>query len=289
MSKNASSVSVRRKTIRKPDNPQETLQEQNYYFTGFFAAEMTCSVIKAANRNPVGHYYFAIDMTVTNADTKVLRQVNKIVMGGKGVLSPVKGAYNLSARGQARVRKVLDFFLKYPIIAGDYAQSRVFLMRETLEYLNNNRGHKVHSLKIQRMDEIRAQLRAIKESGLVLEHGTKPELSPTAVGHFLAGVLAGEGSFGSKRSGKRQQPYFMVAMKDRKIIELFRDFLGHGNVRLRKDGLYHYELNSVAILQQVIPMFLHQFPLRHTRQTARMKELQRILNDYTRNRVKRRG
>ncbi len=285
MSKNASSVSVRQKTSRKPDNPQETLQEENYFFAGFFAAEMTCSVIKAANKNPIGHFYFAIDMTVSNADRNLLEKVKEVVMEGKGTISPIKGAYNLSARGQNRVRTVLGFLEKYPIIVGDSALSRVFLIREALQYLSENRGKGARTSKLKMMDGIRAQLRAIKESGLTLKHGVKPEVSREATGHFLAGVLAGEGSFGYKKSGKRQQPYFMVAMKDRKIIELFRDFIGHGKVRLRKDGLYHYELNSVAILQQVIPMFLHEFPLRHVRQTVRIAELQRILNDYTRNRT----
>jgi len=283
VSKNASSVSD---VSWIPDNPQETLKNvENYYFAGFFAAEMTCSVIKAANRNPVGHYYFAIDMTVTNADQALLRHVNKVVMKGSGVLSPVKGAHNLSARGKDRVRTVLKFLYQYPILAGDSALSRVSLMQEALAYLDTHRGASAHKAKIEAMDDIRAKLRAIKETGLIFQSYPMPKVSDDAVGYFLAGVLDSDGSFGVKKSGTRRQPYFLVAMKDRKIIELCRDFLGHGKVRLKTDGLYHYELNHRNILKEVCNTFLTRYPLRHSGQRARLIELQRILNDYTRNSV----
>ena len=78
MSKNASSDSD---THRKPDNPQETLNKK-YCYSGFCAGEMSCSVIKAANYNPVGHCYFAVDFTVSNADKRLLRRVNEVVMQG---------------------------------------------------------------------------------------------------------------------------------------------------------------------------------------------------------------
>jgi hypothetical protein len=285
VSKNASSVSNRRKEVWKPDNPQETLNEAQYYFAGLMAAEMTCSVIKAANHNPVGHFYFAVDITVTNADRKLLAHFNAVVLKHKGVISPVKGAYNLSARGKERVRMVLAFLDRFPIIAGDSAQSRIELMREALAYLDAHKGSRAHQKKVRVMDSIRTRLRAIKETDMVLRAYPKQSVSEAAIGHFLAGVLAGEGSFGCKKSGTRRQPYLFVAMKDRKIVELFRDFIGHGNMRQRKDGLYHYELNHREILQKVVPLFLTTYPLRHVRQLARMRELQRILNDYTRNRA----
>ena len=121
MSKNASSGSDVR---RKPGNPQETFEVEKYYYAGLFAAEMTCSVIKAANYNPVGHYYYAVDITVTNADKALLQKVNEVVMRGGGIISPVKGAFNLSARGKNRVRVALDFLDRYPIIIGDLAKNR---------------------------------------------------------------------------------------------------------------------------------------------------------------------
>lgn len=283
MSKNASSGSDVR---RKPGNPQETLKEDNFYYSGFFAAEMTCSVIKAANYNPVGHYYYAVDITVTNADKALLQDVNEVVMNGGGIISSVKGAYNLSARGKNRVRVVLDFLNRYPIIIGDLAKNRVALLREAFAYLEVHRGASEHQKKIEVMDGIRKKLRAIKEIGVVDTSYAQEPVSKNALGHFLAGILDGEGSFGFKKSRDRQQPYFAVAMKDRKIIELMREFLKHGNVRHRKDGVYYYEINHSQVLQKVCQLFLTNYPLRHARQRERMTNLQRLLNDYTQNSTK---
>lgn len=283
MSNNASSDSVRLVTDRIPDNPQEMLNEENYYYAGFFAAEMSCSVMKVANYNPVGHYYFKLDMTVSNADKKLLEHINAVVMQGGGVVTRIKGGFNLSTRGKKRVRTVLNFFDRYSLIAGDLAQNRISLIREALAYLEAHRGSREHLAKTEIMDEIRAKLRAIKETGIALQTYHLQHASQDAIGYFLAGVLDGEGSFGFKKSGNRQQPYFAAAMKDQKIIELLRDFIQHGNVRRRKDGLYHYEINHRTVLPRVCAMFLTQYPLRHVRQRERMQHLQQILNDYTRN------
>ena len=281
MSNNASSDSG---ASQKPDNPQETLNEKNYYYAGFFAAEMSCSVIKAANCNPVGHYYYAIDITVSNADKTLLENVDATVMQGGGIISPIKGGFNLSARGKRRVQIVLDFLDRYPILAGDLARNRIALMREALAYLEAHRGSREHQAKIEAMDGIRVKLRTIKEAGLVSKSYRSKRASKDAIGYFLAGVLDGDGSFGFKKSGTRQQPFLAIAMKDKKIIELLRDFIGHGNVRHRKDGIYHYETNHQKVLQDACILFLTRYPLRHAGQRERMQHLQRILNDYTRNR-----
>jgi len=280
MSKNASSGSDVR---RKPGNPQVTLKKENYYYAGFFAAEMSCSVIKAANYNPVGHYYFAVDITVSNADKALLQDVNKVVMKGGGIISPIKGAYNLSARGKNRVRVVLDFLDRYPIIIGDLAKNRIALVREALAYLESHRGSRAHQVKIDEMEKIRRELRRIKESGVASKAYQQERADADSIGYFLAGVLDGEGSFGFKKSGNHSEPFFAVAMKDRKIIELFQKFLAHGNVRQRKDGLYHYEINASKVIQRVCVVFLTKYPLRHKRQRERMQTLQRLLNDYTQN------
>lgn len=280
MSKNAPSGSD---VHRKPGNPQETYEVEKYYYAGFFAAEMTCSVIKATNYNPVGHYYYAVDITVTNADKALLQNINEVVMKGGGIISPVKGAFNLSARGKRRVQTVLNFLDRYPIIIGDLAKNRVALLREAVAYLKEHRGSSKHQKKIEVMDGIRKKLRAVKETDTVAKSCKQEPVSQDAVGHFLAGILDGEGSFGFKKSGNRQQPFLAVAMKDRKIIELCREFLRHGNVRHRKDGVYHYEINHSKMLQRVCKMFLTRYPLRHARQRERMQTLQRILNDYTQN------
>lgn len=282
MSKKASSGSVER---RKPDNPQETL-EMNYYYSGLCAGEMTCSVIKAANYNPVGHYYFAVDFTVSNADKHLLQKVNKVVMQGGGIISPIKGAYNLSARGKNRVQVVLNFLDRYPIIVGDLAKNRIALLREAQAYLKTHRGTRSHQEKIKAMDTVRKKLRRIKTSGAALNVYAQEPVSRNAIGYFLAGVLDGEGSFGFKKSKNRKQPFLAVAMKDRKVIELFREFLQYGKVRYRNDGMYHYEINHSQVLKKVCSIFLSQYPLKHERQRERMKKLQRLLNDYTQNTVK---
>ena len=247
---------------------------------------MSCSVIKATNYNPAGHYYFAVDFTVSNADKRLLERVNEVVMQGSGIITPVKGAFNLSARGKNRVRVVLDFLNRYPIIIGDLAKNRVALLREAHAYLETHRGSREHQMKIHVMGTIRKKLRKIKESGVAFKAYAQESAGKDAIGYFLAGVLDGEGSFGFKKSGNRQQPFLAVAMKDRKIIELCRRFLQYGKVRKRNDGMYHYEINRSEILKKVCTIFLTRFPLKHVRQRERMKNLQRLLNDYTRNTAK---
>ncbi len=239
--------------------------------------------LKAANNNPVGHYYFKLDITVSNADKNLLETINTVVMQNGGVITRIKGGFNLSTRGQRRVRIVLDFFDQYQFIAGDLAQDRISLLREALIYLETHRGSREHLAKTKVMDDIRAKLRAIKETGIAWRPYNIKHANHDAIGYFLAGVLDGEGSFGFKKSGSYQQPFFAAAMKDQKIIELLRDFIRHGNVRRRKDGMYHYEINHRKVLQDVCTIFLSEYPLRHTKQRERMRHLQQILNDYTRN------
>lgn len=282
MSKNAPSDSD---TNRKPDNPQETLNEENYYFSGFMAAEMSCCVIKAANNHPVGHYYFKVDITISNADKSLLENIKTVIMREGATITPIKGGFNLSARGKKRVRCVLDFLDRYPIIAGDLAKDRIVLMREALAYLEAHRGSSRHEAKIIVMDDIRKRLQAIKETGVASRSYHQERTNKKAIGFFLAGVLDGDGSFGFKRNNNYLEPFLAIAMKDEKIIKLLKEFIRHGNIRQRKDGMYHYELNKRKVLQDVCKLFLTQYPLRHAGQCERMQHLQRILNDYTRNRI----
>ena len=261
---------------REPDNPQETLEEKNFYYSGFCAAEMSCSVIKAVNHHPEG-YYYAVDLTVSNADRSLLHEVNKTLMNGAGVITPVKGAFNLSARGKRKVRIALNFLEQYPIITGDLANGRIKLLKRALAFLEEKRGRAVSQEKHTEMSDIRDSLRRIKTKGIVEACRIVPA-SNAAVGYFLSGVLDGEGSFGLKGG---REPYLFVAMKDRKIIELFREFVQYGKVRLRKDGLFHLEINRRSILERVCAIFLTQYPLRHARQRERLQKLQRILNDHT--------
>jgi len=273
MSKNALSA----------DNPQEMLKS-NFYFSGLLAAEMSCSIIKATNRNPKGFYY-AIDLTVTNADKILLKKVNKVVMKNRGIITPVKGAYNLSARGKIRVQIALDFLEKYPILTGDLAKNRIIILKNALLYLQKYRTHKFQKEKTVKMEKLRKKLREIKTEGVVDQEFDLLLTGRNSFGHFFAGVIDGEGSFGFKSSGLIKQPFFAIAMKDKKIIESLSKFVGYGNVRLRKDGVYHLEINHRDILKDVCEMFLNKYPLRHKKQRKKLhclyKLLQQLLNDHT--------
>lgn len=270
MSKNALSA----------DNPQEMLKKSNFYFSGLLVAEMSCSIIKATNRNPKGFYY-AIDLTVTNADKNLLNQVNKIVMKNRGIITPVKGAYNLSARGKERVQIALDFLKRYPILVGDLAKNRILILKKALLYLQKYRTHKFQKEKTIEMDKWRRKLREIKDDGIVDQKFGLQYQNKKSFGYFFAGVIDGEGSFGLKSSGFAKQPFFAIAMKDKKIIESLSKFVGYGKVRLRKDGVYHLEINHREILKNVCDTFINQFPLKHQKQKKRLLILQQLLNDHT--------
>lgn len=278
MSKNASSGFDKG---QRPDNPQEMLKS-NFYFSGLMAGEMSCSIIKVTNTNPQGHYY-AVDITVTNADTELLTEVNRVVMNNRGLITSVKGAYNLCARGKDKVRIVLDFLEHYPILTGDLARNRIIILKNAMEYLESHRGHKFQEEKTVEMDKLRKKLREIKISSGVDRVFDLLITDQDSLGYFFAGVIDGEGSFGTKSSGLYKQPFFAIAMKDKKIIESLRNFVDHGTVRLRKDGAYHLEINRRVILKNICGIFLNQYPLRHQRQRKRLKTLQQILNDYTPN------
>lgn len=276
MSKNASNEFDRNQT---PDNPQVMLKE-NFYFSGLLAAEMSCSIIKATNKNPLDHYYM-VDLTVTNADRKLLEEVNHVVMKDRGVITSVKGAYNLSVRGKEKVQVALDFLEVYPILTGDLAVNRIIVLKTGLAYLKDHRAHRFQEEKTVEIEQLRTKFRLIKEKGIT-DHSFDPiSLDQDSLGYFFAGVIDGEGSFGTKSSGLIKQPFFAIAMKDKKIIEALNRFIKYGNVRLRKDGVYHLEINHRSILKDIGEMFLNKYPLRHERQRERLRILQQLLNDYT--------
>ena len=218
---------------------------------------------------------------MTNADTNLLTVVNQVVMRNRGAITPVKGASNLSARGKEKVRIALDFLERYPILVGDLAINRVITLKSALEYLDTHRTSIFQSEKNVEMGKLRKKLREIKERGIADQEFDLQNLDRDSLGYFFSGVIDGEGSFGMKSSGLYQQPFFAIAMKDRKIIESLRDFVGHGNVRLRKDGVYHLEINHRNILKNVCDLFLNRYPLRHVRQKQRLQKTQQLLNDYT--------
>ena len=77
------------------DNQQEASRFCNYYYyTGFCVGELSCSVIRATDKRGKG-YYFMPDITISNADLNLLKEINQIVASDIGNISPIKGGYNL--------------------------------------------------------------------------------------------------------------------------------------------------------------------------------------------------
>ena len=71
-------------------------------------------------------------------------------------------------------------------------------------------------------------------------------------------------------------------MKDRKIIELIKDFLSCGNIHVRtNDGLYHWETSKKSDILKVAEIFMTKYPSKLQKMKDRMKNLRRTLNDYT--------
>lgn len=206
------------------DNQQETTRFCNFYYTGFCVGEMSCSVIRANHKHGV---YYTPDFTVANADIHLLKEVNRIIGFNTGIISPIKGGYNLKFRGKRRVEMIFCFFEQYPVITGDIAKKKLELLQNVLPAIGN------YSKVLNRFDVIeqcRKDLSDLKRYGLAKEMGDTHRFHADSIGYFLAGIIDAEGSCGLKKSDFRQEPFFAVAMKDRKIISLLKSFLACGNI-----------------------------------------------------------
>ena len=259
------------------DDQQETLQVSKFYYTGFCVGELSCSVIRATDKRGRG-FYFMPDITVSNADLDLLKEINQIVASNFGNISPIKGGYNLKFRGKKKVEKVFQFFQNYPVISGDLAKRKLELLENVLPAIGKNS-------KIQDREEViekcREDLKDLKLNGYV-KKTDRNHFNNDEIGFFLAGIIDAEGSCGLKKSGLRLEPYFAVAMKDQKIIYLIQDFLGCGNIRKRSnDGLYHWETNSKSEILRLLEIFTTKYPSKLKKMKERMRNLKRILNDYT--------
>lgn len=277
---NASSGTVKRANPAKrgADNQQATNQFCEFYYTGFCVGEMSCSLIRATNRKSKG-FYFTPDLTISNADLGLLREVNRAITSSVGIISPIKGGYNLSFRGRRKVEAVLQFFEKFPVIAGDIAQRKLELLESTLPAIG--KYSKVLNKAVV-VEELRKGFKDLKRYGFLKEESHIARFDNDAIGFFLAGIIDAEGSCGLKKSGLYRQPFFAVAMKDRKIIELVKSFLNCGHIHLRSDdGLFHWEVGSKADVLKVIKIFTDQYSSRLPKMKDRMQKLRRSLNDYT--------
>lgn len=260
-------------------NQQQTsLSSQNFYYTGFCVGELTCSVIRANDKRGRG-FYFMPDITISNADINLLKEINKIIASNLGNISPIKGGYNLKFRGKKKVEKVFQFLQKYPVIAGDLARRKLKLLRNVLPAIGN--GSKVQNRE-QVIEKCREDLKDLKLNGLAEEIIELNYFNNNELGFFLAGIIDAEGSCGFKKSGVRLQPFFAVAMKDLKIIELVKDFLDCGNIHIRvNDGLYHWETSKISDVLKVIEIFTNKYPSKLTKMRDKMENIRWMLNDYT--------
>jgi LAGLIDADG endonuclease len=82
---------------------------------------------------------------------------------------------------------------------------------------------------------------------------------PQRIGHYLAGITDGEGSFNVsfRKRGDYAIPWkvslcFNVSQRDRIILTLFEQHLKCGTMRSRADGVWYYEVNNfTAIVENV--------------------------------------
>ena len=86
---------------------------------------------------------------------------------------------------------------------------------------------------------------------------------PEAVGYYLAGFTDGEGSFNVSFRPRTDYVFpwkvslcFNVSQRERAILEVLQTHLACGTMRQRADGVWYFEVNSLAdLIQNVIPFF----------------------------------
>lgn len=236
---------------------------------------MSCSLIKANHKHGV---YYTPDFTIANADLALLKEINGIIGANTGIIHPIKGGYNLKFRGVRRVEVIFRFFEKYPVITGDIAKYKLTFLKNVLPAIGR---YSQTPSRLKVIEQCREDLQYLKRHGLV-EEIHDDQFETDSIGYFLAGIIDAEGSCGLKKSDQRQQPFFAVAMKDRKIIYLLKKFLGCGHIHIRSDdGLYHWETNRRAEIVKLIEIFTEKYPSKLLKMRERMQNLKRLLNDYT--------
>lgn len=109
---------------------------------------------------------------------------------------------------------------------------------------------------------------------------------PQEVGHYLAGFADGEGSF-NVSIVRRNKDYrnkwkivasFNISQRDPDIPKLFKQVLGCGTVRFRKDGVCYFEVRTQADLHSRVREFFTRFPIRSKRQAERFNYLMQVVD-----------
>lgn len=267
------------KNVTSADNQQETF----YYFSGFLTGEGSVSIIKASNTKGRSGYYYTPDITISNADKSLLDEMNRVVGENRGVITVIKGGYNLSYRGKDKVGIIMKFLDKYPPLYGKRIWEKLSLLNKALLILKTKRIQQRRlSSEDRRIEAIRLRLKTIKKGALPRRVRTIPKVSKLAVGYFLAGIVDAEGSIGLRKVGKRLQPFFAVAMREEQIIRKLRTFFGIGSIYYRPiDILWHYETAKQSNVLRLCQIFLYTYPVKLMKNVNRLKKIERILNDYT--------
>ncbi len=113
-------------------------------------------------------------------------------------------------------------------------------------------------------------------------------LQPISIelGHYLSGFADGEGSF-NVSVVLRNQDYrnkwkivasFNVSQRDSQIPKLFKQVLGCGTIRYRKDGVCYFEVRTPTLIDSVVREFFARFPLRSDRQSMRLRCLLEVVD-----------
>ncbi len=111
---------------------------------------------------------------------------------------------------------------------------------------------------------------------------------PPQIGWYLAGFTDGEGSFNAsfRQRDDYEVPWkvslcFNVSQRDRVILALFKQHLGCGTMRQRKDGVWYFEVNNFrAIVDNVIPFFdrFGFLSAKKKRDFAKFKKLAKLID-----------
>jgi len=110
---------------------------------------------------------------------------------------------------------------------------------------------------------------------------------PPQIGWYLAGFADGEGSFNVSFRPRDDYKFpwkvslcFNISQRDPVILARFKQHLGCGTMRQRRDGVWYYEVNNlIPILENVIPFFEHFgfLSAKKQRDFAKFKHLARIM------------
>lgn len=267
--------------LTSADNQQVT--SVNFYYTGFCVSEFSCSILKLSNRKSRnGGVYYTPDITISNADLGLLKEINSVVAQNFGVISPIKGGYNLSIRGKRKVKKILDFFTNFSPIVGDLTQTKLLIICKGLSILESQKGYKRTIETQKKLEECRELLKKLKKTAVPIKAFPQKNFTKDDIGYFLAGILDAEGSVGTKKNGSKFQPFIAVAMKDKKIVELFKKFFKCGHIHDRpKENMSHWEVGSKKAVLEILKVFSKNYPVKLSKMRKRIEDLRQILNDYT--------